>query len=76
MKSSVRLVLHTGKVLILFVTFTVLFYIGMIWLNEEYENYHRYDEPKGAAIKVTKAVESTEDDSWFGRLMLFYLNGE
>ncbi|CAH0345620.1 YqzK family protein [Bacillus sp. CECT 9360] len=75
MKSSIKLVLHTGKVFILFVGFTVLFYIGMIWLNEEYENYHRYDEPKGAAIKVTKAVEA-RGGSWVDRLMLFYLDGE
>jgi hypothetical protein len=74
-KSSIKLVLHTGKVFILFVSFTVLFYIGMIWLNQEYEDYHRYDEPKGAAIKVTKAVESP-GDSWFDRLMLLYLDGE
>lgn len=75
MNSSIKLILHTAKVLILFVSFTVLFYIGMIWLNQEYENYHRYDEPKGAAIKVTKAVESG-GNSWFDRLMLLYLNGE
>lgn len=75
MNSSIKLVLHTAKVLVLFVSFTVLFYIGMIWLNQEYENYHRYDEPKGAAIKVTRAVESS-GQSWFDRLMLLYLNGE
>ncbi|RFU65607.1 YqzK family protein [Peribacillus glennii] len=75
MNSPFRVVVHTAKVFILFVGFTVLFYIGMIWLNREYENYHRYDEPKGAAIKVTKAVESSSD-SWFDRFMLLYLNGE
>ena len=58
MKTSIALVLHTCKVLVLFVSFTVLFYIGMVWLNQEYQSYHRYDEPQGAAIKVTKAVES------------------
>ncbi|MFJ7637088.1 YqzK family protein [Peribacillus sp. NPDC097264] len=75
MKTSLKLVLHTAKVMILFVSFTVLFYIGMVWLNQEYHSYHRYDEPKGTAVKVSKAVD-TGDDAWFERLMLFYLNGE
>lgn len=75
MKTSLTLILHTCKVLILFVGFTVLFYIGMVWLNQEYQSYHRYDEPQGAAIKVTKAVDS-ENNTWLERLLLFYLNGE
>ncbi|MDF9760691.1 MULTISPECIES: YqzK family protein [Peribacillus] len=75
MKTSLSLVLHTAKVMILFVSFTVLFYIGMVWLNQEYQSYHRYDEPKGMAVKVSKAVD-TGDDAWLERLMLFYLNGE
>ncbi|VWA42155.1 YqzK family protein, partial [Bacillus altitudinis] len=40
------------KVFILFTGFTVLFYYAMIWINSEYESYHRYDKPEGAAIKV------------------------
>ncbi|RFU67773.1 DUF4227 family protein [Peribacillus saganii] len=75
MKATIRNAYHTLKVFVLFVSFTVLFYFGMVWFNQEYENYQRYDEPKGAAIKVTKAVESG-DDTWFDRLLLFYLNGE
>jgi len=75
MKASLALILHTCKVLILFVGFTVLFYIGMVWLNQEYQSYHRYDEPEGAAIKVTKAVDS-DSNTWLDRLLLFYLNGE
>ncbi|SFC43318.1 Protein of unknown function [Bacillus sp. OV322] len=75
MRSSLSLVLHTAKVMVLFVSFTVLFYIGMVWLNQEYQDYHRYDEPKGAAIKVTNAMEP-EKETWVDRLMLFYKNGE
>ncbi|WP_409301503.1 YqzK family protein [Peribacillus sp. SCS-155] len=75
MKSSIKLIAQTAKVLILFICFTVLFYIGMIWLNEEYQDYHRYDQPKGTAVKVTKSVE-TDGTAWFNRLMLFYTNGE
>ncbi|MBA9027272.1 MULTISPECIES: DUF4227 family protein [Bacillaceae] len=75
MKTSFSMLLHTLKVLLLFVSFTVLFYSGMVWLNQEFEGYHRYDEPKGTAIKVTTA-EDPEEETWFSRLMLFYLNGE
>jgi hypothetical protein len=75
MKSSANLIFHTAKVFILFVSFTVLFYFGMVWLNQEYEDYHRYDEPKGSAIKVSNAVHSS-DGKWFDRLLLFYKNGE
>ncbi|MBM7693186.1 hypothetical protein JOC77_002626 [Peribacillus deserti] len=75
MKYSANLIFHTAKVFILFVSFTMLFYFGMIWLNQEYEDYHRYDEPKGTAIKVSNSVQSSEGN-WFDRLLLFYKNGE
>lgn len=75
MKHSFGAVFQTVKVLLLFVSFTVLFYIGMVWLNQEYEGYQRYNEPKGAAVKVMKAGES-EEETWLSRLMLFYMDGE
>lgn len=75
MKRPLGVIFNTCKVLILFVGFTVLFYIGMVWLNQEYQSYHRYDEPKGSAIKVSKAVDS-DNYTWLERLLLFYLDGE
>jgi hypothetical protein len=36
---------------------------------------HRYDQPEGAALKVTNMV-SNEEESWFNRLIFFYDNGE
>ncbi|EME76574.1 DUF4227 domain-containing protein [Bacillus sonorensis] len=63
------------KVFVLFTGFTVLFYYAMIWINSEYENYHRYDEPNGAALKVS-SMDGGEQDGWFNRLIFFYLNGE
>ncbi|MEC2056793.1 YqzK family protein [Peribacillus psychrosaccharolyticus] len=75
MKTSVNLFFQIMKVLLLFVCFTVLFYLGMVWLNQEYEGYQRYSEPKGAAIKVMKAGDS-EEETWLSRLMLLYLDGE
>ncbi|AEB24572.1 YqzK family protein [Bacillus sp. L381] len=65
----------TIKVFILFTGFTALFYYAMIWVNSEYENYHRYDKPEGSAVKVAK-TEHEEKDGWFGRLIFFYQNGE
>ena len=75
MKSWTRLVVKTIKVFILFTGCTILFYYGMMWINKEYENYHRYDQPDGAAIKVSGDGISDESGA-FERLILFYLNGE
>jgi hypothetical protein len=47
----------------------------MMFVNEEYQNYHRYDEPKGAALKVSSSSQD-EGTNLFDRLVLFYLNGE
>lgn len=76
MVSFLKLVIQTLKVFVLFTGCTILFYYGIMYLNEEYQNYHRYDEPEGAAIKVSNAVNNEESSSWYERLMLFYLNGE
>lgn len=63
------------KVFVLFTGFTVLFYYAMIWINSEYENYHRYDKPEGVTLKVA-SMDGDERDGWFNRLIFFYLNGE
>ncbi|MDQ0858535.1 YqzK family protein [Bacillus sp. V2I10] len=63
------------KVFILFTGFTILFYYAIIWINLEYEEIHRYDQPEGAALKVTKMV-TDEEEHWLNRLFFFYLNGE
>lgn len=47
----------------------------MIWINEEYESYHRYDEPQGTAMKVSSQT-GNDRSPLFERLLLFYLNGE
>jgi hypothetical protein len=75
MRSWLKLILNTFKVFILFTASTILFYYGIMWVNEEYQDYHRYDEPNGTAVKVSaNALE--EAPTWFDRLILFYLNGE
>ena len=75
MISFIKIALQTVKVFILFTGCTILFYYGIMWVSEEYQNYHRYDEPEGAALKVSNAVNETSS-SLLDRLMLFYLNGE
>lgn len=75
MKSLFGKIVHTFKTFILFVSFTILFYIGMVWLNQEYEDYNRYEEPGGTSLKVSSNQEDL-DKNWFERLKLFYLNGE
>lgn len=75
MLSFMKMVSQTVKVFLLFTTCTILFYYGMMWVNEEYQNYHRYDEPRGAALKVSNPAQK-EGPSLLDRLVLFYLNGE
>ncbi|MFJ7725478.1 YqzK family protein [Neobacillus sp. NPDC097160] len=75
MITFIRIALQTVKVFIIFTGCTILFYYGIMWVSEEYQNYHRYDEPEGAALKVSNAVNE-ESSSLLDRLMLFYLNGE
>ncbi len=75
MLSFIKVALQTLKIFVLFTGCTILFYYGIMLLNEEYQDYHRYDEPEGAAIKVSSAV-SEKDSTWYDRLLLFYLNGE
>jgi hypothetical protein len=47
-----------------------------MWVNEEYQNRHRYDEPEGDAVKVSIESGGFESDDLFQRLFLFYLIGE
>jgi hypothetical protein len=75
MGSFIRLFFRTVRVFLLFAACTLLFYYGMIWISQEYENYRRYDEPEGTAVKVIRQ-EADQKIGWFSRLMLFYTNGE
>lgn len=70
-----KLVFKSIKVFILFTGFTILFYFGLMWINEEYQSYHRYDEPQGTALRVSASGDS-DHMPLLDRLLLFYLNGE
>jgi len=75
MISFFKIAWQTLKVFIIFTGCTILFYYGIMWVSEEYQNYHRYDGPEGAALKVSNQVNE-ENPSLVDRLKLFYLNGE
>ncbi|MFS0643909.1 YqzK family protein [Siminovitchia sp. 179-K 8D1 HS] len=75
MGSFLKMIFGTIRVFLLFAACTILFYYGMILISQEYENYRRYDEPEGTAIKVIQQG-GDQKSGWFSRLMLFYLNGE
>ncbi|MGG3891811.1 YqzK family protein [Metabacillus fastidiosus] len=71
----IKTIANTLKVFMLFTGFTILFYYAIMWVNLEYQEMRRYDEPEGAALKVTNMV-SAERENWMNRLFFFYVNGE
>jgi hypothetical protein len=74
MKSWIKIFFQMLKVFLLFTGCTILFYYSIVWINQEYENYHRYDEPEGSAVKVSTTEQQQSD--WFERLLFFYRDGE
>ncbi|WLR43809.1 YqzK family protein [Bacillus carboniphilus] len=70
-----RAIFDMIKVFVLFTSFTILFYYAIIWVNEEYQHFHRYDEPEGSALKVV-SMNNGQTYSIKERLIFFYLNGE
>lgn len=79
MKSWLSLCWNASKIFISFTACTLLFYFGLLWVNQEYQDYHRYDEPKGKAVKVFQsdaATTNTEESNWLIRLLFFYESSE
>lgn len=66
----------TIRVFLLFIGCTILFYYGILWVSQEYESYHRYDEPKGRAVKVVQMDDQLHQNSFIDRLIFFYQFGE
>jgi hypothetical protein len=75
MANTIKLMFSTIKVFVLFTGCTILFYYGMVWINQEYEYYHRYDAPGNGAVKVT-ADNQQESLTWWERIRMFYIDGE
>ncbi|AIF43512.1 YqzK family protein [Virgibacillus sp. SK37] len=59
------------KVFIIFTACTFLFYFGLRYMHDEYEQIHRYDPPEGPAVKV-----SNTEDRFIDRLNIFFRLGE
>ena len=55
------------KIIIIFIGCTCLFYYGLRAMHAEYEQFHRYDQPEGPAVKVFNEEERIID-----RLNLFF----
>lgn len=66
-----RVMWDTAKVFVIFIACTFLFYYGLREMHSEYEQYHRYDQPEGVAVKVFNGEQSIID-----RLNLFFRLGE
>lgn len=66
-----HIVWDTFKVFVIFIACTLLFYIGLRLMHSEYEQYHRYDQPEGPAVKVFN-----EEENLLDRLNLFFRIGE
>ncbi|EIT87275.1 hypothetical protein A374_00804 [Fictibacillus macauensis ZFHKF-1] len=70
---------HAAKIFLSFTVCTLIFYFGLLWMNQEYQNYHKYDEPKGKAVKVYQANSSEvgeQGNDWLKRLLFFFESGE
>ncbi|WP_260842784.1 YqzK family protein, partial [Staphylococcus epidermidis] len=52
------MIFQVVRVFLLFAACTIMFYYGIIWVSQEYENYRRYDEPEGTAVKVIQQHRS------------------
>ncbi len=61
----------TIKVFVIFIACTLLFYVGLRAMHNEYEQNHRYDPPEGDSVKVFNLNEDFID-----RLNLFFRLGE
>lgn len=64
-----RILCDVMKVTVIFICCTFLFYFGLRALHQEYEQYHRYDQPEGPAVKVF----SEDEDRLFDFLKFFRL---
>lgn len=54
-----RVVLDSVKIFIIFIICTCLFYLGLRVMHNEYEQFHRYDQPEGPAVKVFNGGEDS-----------------
>ncbi|MEC2627126.1 YqzK family protein [Bacillus cereus] len=76
MRRALKLTFDGIKVFLLFTSCTILFYFAILWINEEYELYHRYEKPKEETVEKVSVNEEPANDAFVNRMMFFYENGE
>ncbi|OUA05983.1 DUF4227 domain-containing protein [Bacillus cereus] len=76
MRRALKLTFDGVKVFLLFTSCTILFYFAILWINEEYESYHRYEKPKEETVEKVSGNEEPAKDAFVNRMMFFYENGE
>ncbi|WP_025026161.1 YqzK family protein [Caldalkalibacillus mannanilyticus] len=79
MNTQLHKFIDVCKLLVIFITLTLLFYGMIIWVVEKIEPHHRYNQPKGKAVKVFQmdslpTLNSAKD--YRDRLLFFYWYGE
>lgn len=74
MRSGLKMAAQLIKVFLLFTSCTLLFYFAMLWINEEYQNYHRFEKPKGESVEEVSKLDGSV--AWMNRLFFFFENGE
>ncbi|WP_028399544.1 YqzK family protein [Ectobacillus panaciterrae] len=73
MRKAMKVMFDVAKVFLMFTGCTILFYFAILWINEEYQNYHRYEKPKGESVEEVSGFVA---DNWVNRMIFFYENGE
>ncbi|RKL67664.1 hypothetical protein CR203_09960 [Salipaludibacillus neizhouensis] len=65
-------------VFFLFMGCTIVFYYGILWVSDVYEQYDRYEEPQGKALKVFQisSFDEKKDVTFTDRLRIFLTEGE
>lgn len=75
---NIKRFIQTIWIFFLFMGCTLLFYYGILWVSDEYNEYHRYEEPEGRSVKVFHYENGLPEEnlSFFGRLQIFILEGQ
>ncbi len=73
MRKAMSVLFDVIKVFVLFTGCTIMFYFAILWINEEYQNYHRYKQPQSESVEQVSGIPSA---GWVSRVIFFYENGE
>lgn len=73
---AIKALLHSFKIILLFICCTILFYFGLKWLDQNYESYYRYTKPSGGAVKVFQMNQTMHDHGSLNSLLQFLQSGE